>query len=115
MTDITQKQKNEKLGLALLIGSLVFYTLLKMSFNFSVLCSSTNEGFYFVFGQHLLNGRHLYFDIFTARGPLFIMFYALIVKVFGFGSYAIIATHFIHTFIVILIGISIYKIKRILK
>lgn len=104
--------KDSRLGLALFFGSLIFYFLLKLPFNLSVTCSSTNEGFYLVFGQHFLNGRHLYQDIFTARGPLFIMFYALIVKIFGFGTWSIIVLHLIHTFMVILIGIVLYFLSK---
>ncbi len=98
-----------RLGTYIFIGSLIFYFLLKLPFNLSVLCSSTNEGFYFIFGQHFLNGMQFN----PPERPcltLFVLIYALILKIFGFGSWSIIAVHFIQTILVVLIGILMFLI-----
>ncbi len=98
-----------KSGLILLISSLLFYCLVKLPFNLSVVCTSSNEGFYFVFSQYLLDTHK--FDF--IRGPLFIFIYALVVKLFGFGTWSIIAVHFVQTFTVCLIGISLFYLGKI--
>ncbi len=99
----------DRLGTYIFIGSLIFYFLLKLPFNLSVLCSSTNEGFYFIFGQHFLNGMQFN----PPERPcltLFVLVYALILKIFGFGTWSIIAVHFIQTVLVVLIGILMFLI-----
>ncbi|GEM_PF-6026379 len=107
--------KSERIGQLIFIGSLIFYFLIKLPFNLSVLCSNTNEGFYFVFGQHFLNGT----DFSLLGRPylnLYVLFYSLVLKIFGFNTYSIIAIHFIQTFVFILICILIYGfLKRILE
>ncbi len=102
-----------RLGTYIFIGSLVFYFLLKLPFNLSVLCSSQNEGFYFIWGQHYLNGLHFH----PPERPcltLLILVYALVLKLFGFGTWSIIVVHFIQTFIVIMIGILMFLICKTL-
>ena len=104
------KFKN-KAGLYILIASLVFYFLVKLPFNLSVLCANSNEGFYFIFGQHFLNGTH--FD--PPGRPylnLYVLFYSLVLKIFGFNTYSIVALHFIQTLIFILIGVLIYNLMK---
>ena len=112
MEDYIKKNITDKLGLYLFIGSLIFYFLMELPFTLSVSCGNVNEGFYFGYGQHFLEGSHLYRDIYAARGPLFILFYALVVKIFGFGGWSIIAIHAIHSMIVSLIAIAIYLISK---
>lgn len=102
----------EKLGLLFFIGALFTYILLKFPYDSTVLCSNGNEGFYFVYGHHLLNGKHLYTDILTVRGPLFIVFYSLILTIFGFNTYSIIAVHLFHTLMIVFISIAIYLITK---
>ena len=96
----------DKLGLILCISSLMFYFLLKTPFNLSVLGQTDNEGFYFVFGQNLLHFKELG----PGRGILFIGLYSLVIKLFGFNAFAIIAIHIIQTVVVLLIGTIIYLI-----
>lgn len=111
MSDISQKQKREKLGFLLLISSLVFYFIIKIPFNLSVLCSNTNEGFYFIFGQHFLNGGQ-----FQPPGRLYVnlffLVYAFVLKLFGFGTLSILAVHLIHTFITLLNGTIIFFLLK---
>lgn len=106
------RKLTDYLGLLLLVFSLLFYFLFKLPSVLSVTCGNVNEGYYFGYGQHLLEGKHLYQDIYAARGPLFILFYALVVKIFGFGTGAIIATHVLHTNILIFIGIVLYLVSN---
>ncbi|OGI18275.1 MAG: hypothetical protein A3B68_04365 [Candidatus Melainabacteria bacterium RIFCSPHIGHO2_02_FULL_34_12] len=101
--------KSERIGQLIFIESLVFYFLIKLPFNLSVLCSDTNEGFYFIFGQHFLNGTH--FDVSEMiYTNLFVLIYALIIKLFGFGTWSIIAVHITQTVIVLLIAALIFSI-----
>lgn len=106
-----QKLKDNP-GLIFLISSIVIYFLMELPFNLSVRCGNVNEGYYFGYGQHFLEGSHLYKDIYAARGPLFILFYALVLKIFGFGTWSIIAIHFLHSMIVSLIAIAIYLTSK---
>ena len=100
----------DKIGFYILIVTIVLFFLLKLPFNLSVECSSHNEGFYFVYGHYLFNG-----DLgMASRGPLFIFVYSMLLKIFGFSAFAVIAVHFIQTFISILIGILIYLISTII-
>ncbi len=102
----------EKLGYPIFLGSLIFYFLFKLPLNFSVLCGSSNEGYYFLYGQFLLNGKGFGY----ISSPLLKLFYAAILKIFKFGPGSIIAVHFIQTTIVISIGVLIYLIvNEVLK
>ena len=83
-----------------------------MPFDFSVICANANEGFYFANGELLLSGRKLYLDVFQSRGPLFFLFYAALVKIFGFGTYAIIAAHIIHKIVIVLAGVALYLLTN---
>ena len=74
----TKKFSPEKLGYPMFIGSLIFYFLFKLPLNFSVLCGSPNEGFYFLYGQFLLNEKVLG----SIASPLLKLFYAVILKIF---------------------------------
>ena len=106
-------EKTDKSGYLIFLGTLIFYFLFKLPLNLSVLCSNTNEGFYFIFGQHLLNGTH--FDAKEMSYPnLFFYLYALIVKLFGFGTNSIVVVHFIQTAIVVLISVVIYYVVKLL-
>ena len=91
----------------LLFGSIVFYILFKLPFDTSVSCGNTNEGYYFVYGQHLLDG-----NLDKIRLPIFFLFYGILVKMFGFGTWSIIIIHFFHTLFVILIGTLIYLVTK---
>ena len=102
----------DKIGLFLLVGSLLSYFLFTLPFDFSVTCSSVNEGIHFVNAQLLLNGKHLYTEILQVRGPLLFLFYAAVLKIFGFGTWSIIAIHVLHKVIIILIGVAIYFIAE---
>lgn len=113
--DFKSSLKKEGLGFWIYVLTLVLYFLLSLPITLSVKCGNVNEGFYFVNGELLLQGKKLYTDIFIARGPIFFLFYALVIKLFGFGTGAIIAVHFAHRFTVIAIGTLIYLItKRLL-
>lgn len=100
------------MGRFVLVVALLFYILIKLPFDLSVVCNSGNEGFYFVYGQKLLEGRHLYTDILSVRGPFFILIYAVLVKLFGFNTNALIALHSFHTVVILLTGILIYFILK---
>ncbi len=102
--DLLKKNVTEKIGLLLLIFSLTFYFLLKLPFNLSARCMSGNEGFYFIFGHFL------HFGFPNSSGPLFVLFYSLILKIFGFGVSSLVVFHFIQTIFVFLIGGLIYLI-----
>lgn len=107
---IEQIIAQKKSGLILLIISLLLYFLVKLPFNLSVTCASSNEGFYFVFSQYLLDMHK--FDF--IRGPLFIFIYAFVLKLLGFNTYSIVAIHFLQTFTVIMIGISLFYLGKVL-
>lgn len=108
--------KSNKLGFLILVISLVFYFLMELPFLLSVRCGNVNEGYYFGYGHHFLEGSHLYSEIYAARGPLFIMLYALVLKIFGINGWAIIGVHCIHFLAVTLIGIAIFiTSKQLLK
>ncbi|MBI2996298.1 MAG: hypothetical protein HYY52_06275 [Candidatus Melainabacteria bacterium] len=100
------------MGRFVLVVALLFYVLVKLPFDLSVVCSSGNEGFYFVYGQKLLEGRHLYTDILSVRGPFFILIYAVLVKLFGFNTNALVALHFFHTVVIFLTSNLIYFILK---
>ena len=106
---ITTASIEKKSGFFLLITSLLFYFFIKLPFNLSVTCASSNEGFYFVFSQYLLDTHK--FDF--IRGPFFIFIYAFVLKIFGFNTWSIIAVHFIQTITVSAIGISLYYLGKI--
>ena len=90
----------------------IIYFFIKLPFNLSVLCTSHNEGFSFAYGNYFL----LKHQLCEGRGLLFILFHALIVKMFGFNTFSIIVGHTAQTFIVILISILIYLIvNQVLK
>ena len=102
----------EKAGLWICILSLVLYCLLRIPFNLSVLGHSENEGFYFIFGQHFLEEGTLT----PGRGLLFIPIYSLVIKIFGFNPSALISMHFLHTVVVVLIGVLLFcVVKKVLK
>ena len=102
--NLAKKNITDKLGWFLFIGSLVFYFLIKLPFNLSVLCSSTNEGFYFIYGMNFLNWIPPKANLF------FIILYSIILKFFGFGAKSIIIVHWIQTLFVLLNGILIFLI-----
>jgi len=101
-------KREDKLGIFFLVSSLLFYFLIKFPFNFFVICSNVNEGYYFIFGQTLLDGRP--FEVF--RGPLFVLFYSLVLKIFGFGTYSIIAIHIFQTILCLIIGLTIFVLVK---
>lgn len=72
------------------------------------MCSSHNEGYYFIYSYHLLEG-----DFFAALSrPLFILIYGIVVKLFGFGAWSILVIHFLQTVMAVLIGCLIYLILK---
>ena len=106
--DSSLKKNDQVIGLVILIFSLILYFIFKLPFNFSVLCASGNEGFYFIYSQYLLTENILR----TFGGPLNVLLYATILKLFSFGTWSIIAVHFIQTFVVMLIGIVMYLVLK---
>lgn len=107
---------NENIGKLIFIASLIFYLVITLPFTLCVAVGNANEGFYYVNSQFFLEGKHLYTDIFHARGPLFFLFYAMILKFFGFSIWSVIAIHLFHKLIIVLIGIVIYlMVKKLLK
>ena len=103
---IIEKGNQDKLGWILFVGSLIFYCLVKLPFNLSVICSSCNEGFFLVYGMYLLDGNRINFE------PLFVSVFTIIEGIFGFGAASIIAVHFVQNLMVILNGILIFIITR---
>ena len=95
-------------GKTIFIFSLLSYFFLKLPFNCSVICSSANEGFYYIYAQNLLDS--LKYDTFC--GPLFVFLYAFILKVFGFGTASIISTHFLQTFVILLTAIFSFVLAK---
>lgn len=95
-----------KTGLLLCICSLTYYFLLNLPLNLSVLCANQNQGFAFTWGQNFL----LWGELTCGRGPLFILLYAIILKIFGFNTWSIIGVHIVETIIFILVGVLIYLI-----
>ena len=99
-------------GLLICVCALITYFLLRLPLNLSVLCSNENQGFAFVFGQSFLN----YGELALGRGILFVLLYAAVLKLFGFGTWSIVAIHIVETIIFISIGIFIYLIvKKVLE
>jgi len=98
--------KNKKINLLILVAIILIYFIFKLPFNLSVEYSSLNEGPRLAIGHFLLQGE--FFKSYAK--PLLIVVYALIVKIFGFGTWSIIAIHFIQTFVSILIAILVYLI-----
>lgn len=98
----------DKLGLFFFIGSLIFFFILKLPFNTFVICSNVNEGYHYLYGQYFLNeGKLGFFGV-----SLFHLFYAMVLKLFGFGTKSIIVIHIFQTVISILIGVVIYLLTR---
>ena len=101
-----------KSGIFLCLGSLFVYFLLQLPLILSVECANENQGFAFTFGQNLL----MWHKLPPGRGLLFVLLYAVIVKIFGYNTYSIIALHFVETMILISIGLLVYLIvNKILK
>ena len=104
MFNLIQSVLKRKSYFYVLLFSIVIFFILNLPFNLSVLCSYLNEGYFFVYGNYVLDGDWGK----TSRGLLFILIYFLVTKIFGFGIYAIIAVHIIQTIMSILIGLVIY-------
>lgn len=90
---------------------LLVYFILKFPFLLSVKCSSSNEGFYFIFGYHFFLD---FFQRFTGNF-VFIFIYALIVNIFGFNSYSILFAHMLQFLTFYLVSILIFIVLRILN
>lgn len=101
-----------KMGLILCLSSLFIYCLITLPLSLSVVCANENQGFAFTFGQNLL----LYHELASGRGPLFVLLYAIVLKIFGFNTYSIIFVHFIGTFLLFSVGLLIYfTVSKILN
>ena len=90
----------------IVLASIIIFILIKLPFDLSVICNSSNEGFYFVYGQFLLDdnlNRPL-------CSSLFIMIYSVVLKLFGFGAYSIIVIHIIGTLAALCVGYLLYKV-----
>lgn len=112
MAIIENKEKRKKCGLLMLFLILILFFLLILPFNLSVKLSSLNEGYDLIIGKYFLDGE----IVKSFAKPLLISVYALIVKVFGFGTPSIIALHFVQTFVSITIAIVIFLISlKVLK
>ncbi len=102
LTSFLRSKGNFLICMFLLLILIIF----KFPFDISVVCANENEGFSFVYGQNF----SLWHTLTPGRGPLFILIYALILKIFGFNTYSIIAVHFVVTIISALIGILLFLI-----
>ncbi len=98
----------QKPGLFLCVFSLCVLFFLILPLNLSVICANENQGFAFTWGEALLRWKELA----CGRGILFVLLYSLVLKVFGFNSYSIVAIHIIETVVLFLIGILIYLIVK---
>ena len=98
----------KNLGLVLCIVALISLFVLKLPLNLSVLCANQNQGFGFGFGLGLLNGGELS----PGRGPVYVFIYFLILKLFGFNTYSILALHAVETVVLLFIGLLLYLILR---
>ncbi len=98
-----------KAGFLICVLALIIYFLLRLPLNLSVVCANENQGFSFVFGQSLLNWGELA----DGRGIVFVLLYSVILKLFGFNTWAIIAIHWVETLIVLASGFALYHIIRI--
>lgn len=102
----------QKTGFFLCVFFLIVLFLLRLPLNLSVICANENQGLAFIWGQTLL----LWHDLTYGRGLLYVLLYAIVLKVFGFNTMAIIGIHVLETIISISIGILIYLIvKKIMK
>lgn len=99
---------NQHIGITICVCSMLLLFILQIPLNLSVVSPNDNQGFAFVWGQNLLKWGELA----PGRGLIFVSLYSLIVKLFGFGVWAIIATHFISTTVLFLIGLIIFLIIR---
>ncbi len=97
------------IGLVLCITSLVFYFLLRLPFNLSVECANENQGFAFTWGQSFL----LWNELASGRGPLYVLLYSLVLKIFGFNTWSIISMHYIESSLYIIAGLLIFFIVKI--
>lgn len=105
---VLQKPLNEQAVLCFLALLFFFYILFKLPIDLSVIFTTSNEAIYFIYGQFFLDGNGLR----SAGGHLFTILYAVVLKLFGFGTGSIIAIHFLHTVTIISIGITIYLLIR---
>ncbi|MBI3309170.1 MAG: hypothetical protein HYZ79_07345 [Candidatus Melainabacteria bacterium] len=93
-----------KAGELICVSSLILYLILRLPLNLSVVCANDNQGFAFIFGNGLLKWGELE----CGRGPIFVLLYALIIKLFGFGTLSIIAVHAVESVIFISLGLLLY-------
>lgn len=98
-----------KTGALLCISSLLIYFSLRLPFNLSVECANENQGFAFTWGQSFL----LWNELASGRGPLYVLLYALVIKIFGFNTWSIISMHYIESFVYIIAGLLIFFIVKI--
>lgn len=102
----------QKPGLFLCVFSLCLLFFLTLPLNLSIICANENQGFAFTWGEVFLRWKELA----CGRGILFVSLYSLVLKIFGFNSYSIVAIHIIGTVVLFLIGILIYLIvKQVLR
>ena len=94
------------IGLLVCVNSLFVYFLLQLPLILSIECANENQGFAFTFGQSLL----MWHKLPPGRGLLFVLPYAVILKIFGYNTYSILALHILETIVLILIGVLIYLI-----
>ena len=95
-------------GLIICIFSLLIYVLLRFPLNNSVVCANENQGFAFTFGNTFLEWGELA----PGRGLLFVALYALVIKLFGFNTYSIIAIHVLETVFVLTVGMLLYLVTQ---
>jgi len=102
----------QKPGLFICICSLLFLFLLNLPLNLSVSCANENQGLAFTWGQALLRWH----DLTYGRGLLYVLLNAIVLKIFGFNTWAIVGIHILETIILISIGVLLYLIvRKILK
>lgn len=98
----------DRIGSLLCIFSLITYSILKLPLDLSVLSPSWNEGFSLGYGSSLLEWNELT----PGRGPLLIFIYALIIKIFGFNTFTILALHYIVTILVWVFGFLLFFLVK---
>ena len=96
-----------KLGLFLLFFSLTVQFLITLPLCTSVICANENQGFAFIWGQTFLKWGELS----PGRGLLFVLLYSLVLKIFGFNTYSIIAIHILELVFRLVSGLLIYFIS----
>lgn len=103
-----QNISKNALGIVFFVSSLSILFLINTPLNLSIVPLNENQGFAFVWGQCFL----LWHEIAEGRGLIFVSLYSLILKIFGFNTYSIIASHIIGTLVLMICSYLIYLILK---